>query len=294
MNILNIFLNQTSLGEKIKQQKNFYDYHYKFMQMLKSRKRPILTVLFYPEFPHNIYKINNIFFANNINITTDLNKHTDVAIFWQDKTYKTPDNKILKLSANTKIINIICLDISKERVEKTFKKIFGYGSCIDPYTFKGKAVQKANKNAVKDSQIVNCPISEKKHGYIYQKLLSNEIRPSIFEEYRALILDKRISFCHFNLIIGDNQFDDHNQLSFCGDYHDFFSQEEITKINLFCEKFKIDYGELDIIRDSGDEKIYIIDVATTPGRNPSEMSRYDDTEKILKIHAKKILKYFFH
>ncbi|MDZ7767290.1 MAG: hypothetical protein U5K00_23220 [Melioribacteraceae bacterium] len=69
-----------------------------------------------------------------IKIITNPKCNYDFAFFWDDKTYSDdanfPDIK-------TKNINRNCTDISKEKVDKVFAKVFGYDLSIDPLTYKG-------------------------------------------------------------------------------------------------------------------------------------------------------------
>ena len=43
-----------------------------------------------------------------------------------------------------------------------------------------------------------------------------------------------------------------------------FTKEELEKIITFCQKMGLDYGELDSIRNSTDQKLYIVDANNTP------------------------------
>lgn len=60
---------------------------------------------------------------------------------------------------------------------------------------------------------------------------------------------------------------------------------EITAILNFCKEIGLDYGELDILRDKDDKKIYIVDVNNTPWGPPNHLSRADNW-KALSMMAK--------
>ena len=49
------------------------------------------------------------------------------------------------------------------------------------------------------------------------------------------------------------------------DATDVYSPHEIGRIIQFCNKMGLDYGELDIIRDDEEGRIFIVDCNNTPG-----------------------------
>ena len=46
------------------------------------------------------------------------------------------------------------------------------------------------------------------------------------------------------------------------------SIDEAEKIRLFCERMKLDYCELDVLRDKNNGRIYIVDANSTPAGPP--------------------------
>ena len=45
---------------------------------------------------------------------------------------------------------------------------------------------------------------------------------------------------------------------------DVLSKDEQAKILQFCRAIGLDYGELDVLRDNGDGRIYVVDANNTP------------------------------
>ena len=58
------------------------------------------------------------------------------------------------------------------------------------------------------------------------------------------------------------------------------SAEEQTQICQFCKEFRLDYGELDVMRNQDDGQIYIVDVNNTPSSYFSGFSREEKTRVI--------------
>ncbi len=61
------------------------------------------------------------------------------------------------------------------------------------------------------------------------------------------------------------------------------SENELLNIYHFCEKIGMDYGELDVLRDRDDGRIYIVDANIAPSGPPSPISDEDARRAIVKL-----------
>jgi hypothetical protein len=57
-----------------------------------------------------------------------------------------------------------------------------------------------------------------------------------------------------------------------------FDRSEISRIGELCGAMGLDYGEVDVVRDAGDKRIYVLDLNKTPlgppnGLTPAEFAR---------------------
>lgn len=232
-------------------------------------------ILFYPEIPNSHHILYKICCILGYSITNNPKIKSDLQIFWQDTTFRRIDEKIHITIKNDNIINRHCHDISKLHVEQCFKKIFGYGIKINPYTYKGKCVRKSNLNASHDGKIIDCPITHSENGYIYQKLLDNKINTATVQDIRVPICGNTIPFVYLKYRGIQKRFSNENILVQLADTTNCFSIEEIKRIIKFCRTIKLDIGELDIIRDNKDKKIYILDVSNTPYGPPNHISNQE-------------------
>ena len=62
-----------------------------------------------------------------------------------------------------------------------------------------------------------------------------------------------------------------------------FTEKEVEKIIQFCEKIGLDYGEIDILRDRGDQRIYIVDVNNDPAGPPAPISGNNSLPAIVRL-----------
>ena len=248
-------------------------------KLVTPRKR----ILFYPDFPYKKAALYQICLLLGYDVTDDPERKFDLAVKWERyATFFENDRVLSELSQqNNKIININCRDVSKNYTNKVFEQVFGYSLGVNPLTYTGKCVAKSNLNAQHDGKIIDCPIPQAKSGVTYQKLIDNEVTEKTVLDYRVPIFKQEIPLVYIYLKKNQNStqrfFGYPSLISVAlAETITVFSQDEIQKILYFCQKIGLDYGELDILRDRKDGRIYIVDANNTPSSRllfePVEMS----------------------
>ncbi len=241
------------------------------------------TILFFPEKPRFGSVIYKICYLLDYHITTNKKERYDLVMVWQDKTFRDSIYcNISKLFHGKKVINVRCDDVSKENVEKVFTSVFGYSSFIDPIKYHGLCVRKSNINAKHDGKIIQCPIKRFDSGFVYMKLLNNKVNDLVMD-IRLPVFLERLPFVYLKYRSVYNRFSNINLFVKIAEVREYLSEREIKQILLFCKKIGLDLGELDIIRDKDDGKLYIIDVASTPYGPPNHLpvkKRYEAIEKM--------------
>ena len=229
-----------------------------------------MKILFYPEKIYNCYTIFLICKKLDYEIVTDPKKPYDLAIAWHDTTFRN-----LKYLENLHdVINKDCNDISKEKVDEIFTNVFGYSSFVNPVTFVGEYVKKNNYNGLRDAKILTQK-ETKEEGFVYQKLINSELDDMIIEDLRIFIIKGKVVLLQRKTRFTDRRFGHSSYSAVNADYKEEFSNDEITKIELFCSQLGMDYGELDIMRERTDGKMYIIDANNTPAGFTSKLSEVD-------------------
>ncbi len=234
--------------------------------------KPIKTILFYPKRPHGAYVIRKICWLAGYNIIDDPKQDFDIAFNWEDTTFRATYPCLKELAKKITVLNINCKNISKENVDFVFRKVFGYGLTINPLTHSGECVKKNNLNAKRDGKIVSCPIKEREDGFVYQMIVNNRFNDFLVEDIRVPIFKGRIPIIYSKYRLISDRFGRSTYRSKISELSQLLSHEEIKKILLFCERIGLDYGELDIVRNRDDGKIYITDVNNTPYGPPSRIS----------------------
>ncbi len=240
----------------------------------RLHKQNTKTILFYPQYPSRrsvIYKILNHLHYNITNNPDIAHQHI---VYWDDSTYRKPDEWMSKISMNNGVINKNCKDISKSKVESVFHEVFGYSYVLDCTSHHGKMVKKSEINAAHDGQIINGP-AEPEDGFIYQKLINNTYDDELVLDKRVPIVNKKIPLVFLKYKPRSAQFAHYRKTRHKRKAverqkaEDLLTESEINNIITFCKRIGLDYGELDILRDVDDNKIYIIDVNPTPCGPPN-------------------------
>ncbi len=273
-------------------------YWLRYYRLYYKHKKNIKTALFYPHYPSKRAVLYKIFGILDYNRTNNPGTHYDVVINWQDATFRKNDAVLEKIAGEQRIINYYCTDISKKNVDRIHQDVFGYATSVNPITYKGKCVKKSDYNAQHDGVIIDTPVKEAPEGFIYQKIINNKFDNTIVEDIRTPVFDDEIPLVYLKYKPVDKRFG-----SFLTGHHavketsvkkpeDIFSSKELQQIKAFTKGIGMDYGELDILRDRDDGKIYIIDVNNTP-TGPSHLPTSTKNEVLLKL-AKSFSKAFLN
>lgn len=227
-------------------------------------------VLLYPDKPSYWNAIRAMLNVMNYQITYDVNDDFSFAIYWHDTTFKEADEQIRAIAKEKLVLNINSTDISKFRVDKLMQEVFGYCTVIDPLTFQGKCVKKSDANSAHDGQIIACPIEKVEEGYIYQVMIDAQVDEQFVEDIRVIFVKDHIPFVYVKYKLIENKFLSKTVSATTLAPRYVFSDEEIAKIIVVCQKMSLDFAELDVLRDRTNGKIYIVDINDTPGGFPKK------------------------
>lgn len=123
-----------------------------------------MKVFFAPDYPDKeFYSLAAIFHHLDYLVTESPDDHFDFAMLWQDSTHVEVPPILQEVARYKPVLNLHCTDISKNRVEKAFRSIFGYGSFIDPTAYYGQCIEKTDENA-RGGALIDCPIASPRDG----------------------------------------------------------------------------------------------------------------------------------
>ena len=244
-------------------------YRLKFLFFGKNLKNN--HILFYPRLPHHRTIIYKICKERGIMIMRSPEHKFDILFAWQDATFS--DKIELNNSSNFSTINLDCLDISKEKVDSTFEKVFGYGLTVNPQTHAGRCVLKSNINAKHDGRIIECPVNETYEDVVFQKIIDNVVDSEYVKDIRVPVFGNTIPLVYHKFKKISDRFTNDIHHVEVHETKEIFSDDEIKNIIRFSKEMNLEYGELDILRNKEDGKIYIVDVNKTPWGPPATISK---------------------
>jgi hypothetical protein len=237
----------------------FYGYfhlRYLLAGLVRGRRR----VLIIGEVPAKPYFIWKAFKLNGLAMVTS-GDH-DLAFCHRDHTLG---------DGRAGAINGRCVDISKSRVAESFREIFGYDLAVDPATHSGPMVEKSETNAAHDGAVVEGPM-QPRPGFVYQKLIANHAGDGLVLDIRPGIVGDEIPYVFMKYRPKDIRFGLKSTRIDDVAAREVFSESEQANIIRLCKAVGLDFGELDVLRDETDGRIYIVDVSKTP-HSPSRSNQ---------------------
>ncbi|MEX2493362.1 MAG: hypothetical protein WD425_16540 [Nitrospirales bacterium] len=250
-------------------------------------------ILFCPEPPKPIFVIYKILLFLGYRITDDPSHTVHMGMKWLnafDGSPFLPDvpifQKMSQAPSKIPIINMHCPDVSKRQVSAAFEKVFGYSVSIDPRVYRGKCVMKSNWNGLHVGKILECPTAIPDGEFVFEKLIDNETGDGLVEDIRVPIFKDTIPFVYIKQRAIDDRLVDRKHTAKnvkLSEVSAYLSEQEIQKTLQFCEALGLDYGEIDVLRNRNDGKIYIVDVNTNPAGPPEPITTDDSKAAISRL-----------
>jgi hypothetical protein len=161
-------------------------------------------------------------------------------------------------------LNGQCLDISKSKVDRIWSEVAGYSIAVDPLTTEREMVVKPDENGLRGGVVVKGPLAARAGGTVYQRLVDTRVGDRVLQ-IRPVILRGRIVLVYEKWRPYPKWFKG-PELTIPKTTADFFSDDEARLLLRFAERMGMDYGELDVVRDAADGRIYVVDANRTPVR----------------------------
>ena len=248
---------------------------------LEKKNLPPIKVYIYGNYPH-FEKATAYFMLRKagVNFTNKYDKNSDIGWFWDARIeLNKKSQKVREQSKDLRFLNLFLIDTSKDFVAKSMQNYFGYTFKIDPKKYDGYCVAKHNGNGTKSCFFLKCPIDadEVFHDHCYQKIInfSSKTDPNTLYEIRIPIFKNIIPFTFFKKRNRGLRFTSKNRSMEITPAISHLSAPECQQILSYCRRVGLEYGEIDILRDDKDGKIYIIDINNTPWWPPNKLSDID-------------------
>ncbi len=245
-------------------------------------------MLVYPHYPSRKSTLFQLAKKLGLSITNRPDFKHEIAVYWEYLTFRKEFALLEELAQSKQVINLHSRNIGKLHVDEIFHEVFAYSTRINPVEFTGKMVKKNDINAKHDGIIIQGPVEPDtiEEGYIYQILIDNEVDENLVKDYRVPVIGTVADFLYVKYRDKKIQFSSHATVK--AELHatsSVFSLEELEKLNRFCRRMNLEYGELDVLRNKADGRIYVVDVNNTPQGPNKKLSKSDRQLAIDKLAA---------
>ncbi len=161
-------------------------------------------------------------------------------------------------------INRSCRDTSKSGVDALWASVAGYSIAVDPLTTTGPLVVKSEENATHDGRVVNGPLRRRQPGMVYQRLIDATVG-EVFLQTRPVVMRG-----HMPLVFDVHMRRPHWHADALGLYprkpEELYSAAEIALVLAFAAAVGLEYGEMDVLRETATGRLYVLDANPTPVR----------------------------
>jgi hypothetical protein len=237
-----------------------------------SQNAPILN--FFPERPLARAQLVGMLALLGVRIGSDLRAGPQIA--WQKDTWLRPSDQA-KLPAYA--INRACSDVSKSRVDALWASVAGYSLSVDPLVTAGPMVVKSEKNARHDWRLVNGPLRKREAGMVYERFIDGIVGER-YVQTRPVIMRGQIPLAysvHFPMQHWRAEAD-----TFPLKISDAYSAAEVDLILAFAAAIGLEYGELDVLRETATGRLFVIDANPTPVR-PHHIAADDEASMLRQM-----------
>lgn len=202
----------------------------------------------------------------------------DAILYFEDQTCAAP-----AFPAGLRVLNGKCPDVSKSTVARVFEESFGYPLALDPMTWQGDAVEKGELNGVHDGRLVRCPTA-RLPGKTYQRLIDTAEDDGMVCDLRTATVAGKPILVFVKRKPAEGRFSIQNKTVVVRAPEQIFSPAEIEQISRFCAAMNLDWGGLDILRERGTRKLYVVDVNKTD-TGPAVILSWKDRVRVTTLLA---------
>jgi hypothetical protein len=175
-------------------------------------------------------------------------------------------------------------DTSKRTVARVFGEVFGYPLALDPVVHVGPCLAKSNGGSRQDGRVLDCPVAEVDPALAYQVLVDNRAEDGALREFRVPVIGGEIPFVYVKRRSLGARFSNTNLAVSVVAPGEVFSEPERARLLAFCRAMRLDLVELDVLRDRGDGRVYVVD-ANRPAWGPPRPMRTADAVRAVRAYA---------
>jgi len=184
--------------------------------------------------------------------------------------YQIPQAARALFPAGAHVINDTHFDCAKDNVHRHMQAVFGYSSAVNSETSVNRGVIKSKTNATHDGVIIDFPCRTP-GNCVAEILIDNITDDGLACDIRLPMILGEIPLAYLKYRPKNTRFSNTNSHAKLISPLDALSAEELAMCITFARSIGLDYGELDVLRDRTDGRIYIVDANNTPYGPPNHL-----------------------
>jgi hypothetical protein len=188
------------------------------------------------------------------------------------------------MPAGARAVNDTGFDSDKRNVHKHHADIFGYSPAVDPRVHQGPGVVKARANGKHDGKVVRFPLPAAETDRAYERLIDNRVDDTTVCDIRLAVLLGKPVLAYRKYRPAADRFSNTNTRAELVGADAVLDPRELTLCLGFAASIGLEYGEMDILRDRADGRIYIVDANNTPFGPPNHLPE-TEVERALGLIA---------
>lgn len=223
-----------------------------------------ITLLFYPELPPENAAIIQLCAHLKYQVSNNPSDHFDVAFKCFDATFFSPILLEALDVIEHDVINRKCIDLSRRHIAEKFTNSFAETLTINPATYHGKIIKRANIVGLDPAAILSAPLSLNSidHDFIYQRFIEN-----VMPCYAVICGDRLPIIIHKAIDKPETR----------------LNPTQIQKLLTFAQSIGLDYGLLEIIQHPQTQQIYMINVEDTGWTFPPDLTEQQKQDYLEKM-----------
>jgi hypothetical protein len=195
----------------------------------------------------------------------------DATVAWHTGTWLS-DIEFRRLPSDA--LNRACTDISKTTVDRIWAEICGYSISVNPLWTTGPFVVKPDENGRRAGRVVEGPLKDRRPGFVYQELIDSRDAGRIWS-MRVAVMSGRVVNAYLKWRPDGSWFRGH-EVTVPTPADQLFSANELALLLEFVRQIGMEYGELDVLREKGSGRIYVVDANRTPVRPKGLAVKHED------------------
>jgi len=252
-------------------------------QATRPAAAPILQC--FPSFPLPFYTVWGMARVGGIQLSR---KEGSRGLVFCDRTVLPPS-----AIGSADWINGRCVDIRKTVIARVFEQVSGQTLLVNAVEYRGPMVEKSETNGTHNGRVVQGPLQQVRPNVSYQRLIDNRMDGGQqVEDLRTVIVGGSPVLVYRKRRTAARRFESGAISASIAETREVYSAAEVSLLSRFCQRLGLDFGEIDILRDNHDQRIYCVDVNTTPALPPISLP-YSEMQRALGLIATQFRNRYF-